>query len=109
MKKVNIFKSDNNEWTCSIHYSSIHSDPYSIVCKPLCISPDIPRTELLGIFDSTKNETGTTFSQRHTIQHYYKIIINIFKNRFISHLISRPRRFFITSSFQILENKKYKK
>jgi hypothetical protein len=37
------------------------------------------------------------------------MIINILKSTFNFHQVSRRRRFFITYTFQILANKKYKK
>jgi len=109
MKKGNIFESDNKEWTRPTLYGSSRSELYSIVCTPLCIIPDIPGTEFSSIFNSTTRGTGTTYSYGYSFPHYYKMIIDILKSTFNSHQFSRRRRFFITSSFQILANKKHNK
>ncbi|MFW9875372.1 MAG: hypothetical protein ACFFG0_19880 [Candidatus Thorarchaeota archaeon] len=78
---------------------------YSMICKPLSIAPGIPGTEFSMILNPTNRWSGNTYSQGHTIPHYYRIIINILKRTFNFHQVSRRRRFFITSSFQILANK----
>jgi hypothetical protein len=67
MKKINIFNSDNNEWTCSMVCGSSHSEFYSIVYTPLSIGPDISGTEFSGIFDSTKSGTGATYGYGYAI------------------------------------------
>jgi hypothetical protein len=90
MKNLNIFETDNKEWPCSI----------------ICGSS---RSEFSKIFNYTNRETGTTYSYGYAFPHYYKMIIDILKRMLNFHQVSRRRRFFITSNFQILANKKYKK
>jgi hypothetical protein len=109
MKKATIFGSDNKEWTCFMLWGSTRSELYSIVCKPLCIIPAIPGTKFSSIFNSTNRGTGTTYSYGYDFPHYYKMIIDILKSTCNFYQVSRRRKFFITSSFQILANKKYKK
>jgi len=56
MKKVSIFEPDNQQWICSMHCGSAHSEFYSIGCKSLCIGPGVPGTEFSGIFNFTNRK-----------------------------------------------------
>jgi len=100
MNKGKILDLDNKKWLFSMLYGSSRSGFYSIVCKPLCISPGIPGMEFSRIFNSINRGSGNTYGQGLTIPHYYKMIFNLLKSIFKYDHISGRRRLILPFQFR---------